>query len=244
MRISNKEWCELSGYCRIHYNIDDGRYSNHSDRKEIFRIKGNADEKHIKFYRGADSRIINRDFMVSVIMKFIKNNWFDLTVIGLFCISVLFSFVYGYEPVIEIAKNHFENFLIEMISFLPLLFILIGLFDVWVPIETITKHVGEHSGIKGIMIVILLATLQAGPLYGAFPVAQLLWKKGCSIRNIFIYLGAFSSLKLPMLTFEISFLGLKFSLLRTIITIPVFILIGIIMERYLKKRNFEVADAQ
>ncbi|MDI6780204.1 MAG: permease [Bacteroidota bacterium] len=175
-------------------------------------------------------------------IKFVKNNWFDLTVIVLFCISVLFSSVYGYEPVIEIAKNHFEIFLIEMLSFLPLLFILIGLFSVWVPKEAVTKYVGEYSGIKGIMIVILLATLQAGPLYGAFPVAQLLWKKGCSIRNIFIYLGAFSSLKLPMLTFEISFLGLKFSLLRTIISIPVFIVIGIVMERYLKKRNFEIAN--
>jgi hypothetical protein len=54
--------------------------------------------------------------------------------------------------------------------------------------------------------VILLAMLQAGPLYGAFPVAYLLWKKGASIKNIFIYLGAFSTLKILMLTFEIGFL--------------------------------------
>jgi uncharacterized membrane protein YraQ (UPF0718 family) len=179
--------------------------------------------------------------MEHVMMKFIKNNWFELTVIVLFCISVLFSIVYGYKPVIEIAENNFETFLVEMLSFLPLLFILIGLFDVWVPKEAITKHVGEYSGIKGIAIVILLATLQAGPLYGAFPVAQLLWKKGCSIRNIFIYLGAFSTLKIPMLTFEISFLGLKFSLLRTIVTIPVFIIIGIVMEKYLKNKNFKIS---
>jgi len=180
--------------------------------------------------------------MESVMKKFIKNNLFDLIVIVLFCISVLFSFIYDFKPVIEIAENNFQDFFIEMLSFLPLLFILIGLFDVWVPKEAIIKHLGEYSGIKGIMIVILLATLQAGPLYGAFPVAHLLWKKGCSIRNIFIYLGAFSAIKIPMLTFEISFLGLKFSLLRTFITIPVFIVIGIIMERYLKKRNFEIAD--
>ena len=180
--------------------------------------------------------------MGSDIIKYFKNNLFDLTVIVLFGISVIFSFEYGFKPVIEIAKNNFWNFIIEMFSFLPLLFILIGLFDVWVPKETITKHIGEYSGIKGIIIVILLATLQAGPLYGAFPVAHILWKKGCSIKNIFIYLGAFSALKIPMLTFEISFLGLKFSLLRTVITIPVFIVIGIVMERYLKGKNFEIAD--
>ncbi|MCU0462741.1 MAG: hypothetical protein MUF36_12150, partial [Bacteroidales bacterium] len=62
----------------------------------------------------------------------------------------------------------------------------------------------------------------------------------CSIRNIFIYLGAFATIKIPMITFEIGFLGLKFSLLRTIITLPVFILIGYLMEWYLKDKNFEV----
>ena len=82
--------------------------------------------------------------------------------------------------------------------------------------------------------------VQAGPLYGAFPVTYLLWKKGCSIRNIFIYLGAFSTIKLPMLTFEIGFLGLKFSLLRTLFTLPVFIVISVIMEKYLQKKQFEV----
>jgi len=171
-----------------------------------------------------------------------KEHLFDLIIIVLFGLCVLFSLMVSFKPVIEIAENNFWNFFNEMLLFLPLLFILIGLFDVWVPKEAITKHIGEYSGIKGIIIVILLATLQAGPLYGAFPVAHLLWKKGCSIRNIFIYLGAFSALKIPMLTFEISFLGIKFSLLRTLISIPIFIVIGIIMEQYLKKRNFEMPE--
>jgi uncharacterized membrane protein YraQ (UPF0718 family) len=43
-----------------------------------------------------------------------------------------------------------------------------------------------------------------------------------------------------MITFEIGFLGLKFSLLRTLITLPVFIIIGYIMEWYLKDKNFGV----
>ncbi|NLT51361.1 MAG: hypothetical protein GXX85_10630 [Ignavibacteria bacterium] len=171
---------------------------------------------------------------------FIKKNLFDISVITIFTIIAVISFSIDYQPVIEITKNNFADFLIEMLSFLPLLFIIIGLFDVWVPKETVAKHVGEFSGIKGSLIVIFLAMLQAGPLYGAFPVAYMLWKKGCSIKNVFIYLGAFSSLKLPMLTFEISFLGVKFSLLRTIISIPVFIVIAIIMEKYLKNKKFEI----
>lgn len=92
------------------------------------------------------------------------------------------------------------------------------------------KRLGEGSGSKGAMWVIILAMLFAGPLYAAFPVALMLRKKGCSIRNVFIYLGAFSAMKIPMVSFEIGFLGLKFSLLRLAFTLPVFIIIGILME--------------
>ncbi|OEU42200.1 hypothetical protein BGV40_10715 [Methanosarcina sp. Ant1] len=126
--------------------------------------------------------------------------------------------------------NSYE-FFIEMISFIPFLFIIIGLFDVWVPKEMLEKHIGKESGVKGIFLVILLAMLQAGPLYGAFPVAYVLFKKGASVRNIFIYLGAFSSMKLPMLGIEIGYLGIKFTILRTLISLPLFICIGFIMEK-------------
>ena len=125
----------------------------------------------------------------------------------------------------------------EIILLLPLMFILIGLFDIWVPRELIERHIGSGSGVKGAIWMILLSMLQAGPLYGAFPVACMLYKKGASLRNIFIYLGAFSTLKIPMLSFEIGFLGLKFTILRTILTVPVFILIAILMEQYLKLKQ-------
>lgn len=155
--------------------------------------------------------------------------------LSLIIVSHLFNFTPGIK-----TGNNFRLFFTEMITFLPLMFILIGLFDVWIPKEKVEKHIGQESGIKGIFWVVILATLQAGPLYAAFPVAYLLWKKGASIKNIFIYLGAFSALKVPMLTFEIGFLGLKFSLLRTLITLPVFILIGSLMAVYLKNKPFTI----
>lgn len=168
-------------------------------------------------------------------MKQIKKYILPIVFLAFIGLSYLISFAAGKQ----IGAN-FWMFFKEMILFLPLMFILIGLFDVWIPREKIEKHIGSESGWKGTALVILLASLQAGPLYGAFPFAYILWKKGSNIRNIFIYLGAFATLKIPMITFEIGFLGLKFSLLRTLITLPVFIVIGYIMEWYLKKKNFEV----
>ena len=102
-----------------------------------------------------------------------------------FVILTIFSFMLGFNPGKAVFTNFTQSF-IEMITFVPFLFIIVGLFDVWVPKEEIRKHIGQESGIKGIVLVVLLAMLQAGPLYGAFPVAYLLYRKGASIRNIFI----------------------------------------------------------
>ena len=125
------------------------------------------------------------------------------------------------------------SFTLEMAAFLPAMFVLVGLFDVWVPRSFVERHVGRDSGPLAILWMVLLGTLQAGPLYGAFPVAVALWRKGTAPRNVFIYLGAFSALKIPMLTFEVAFLGWQFSLVRTAVTLPVFIALAYLLERLL-----------
>ncbi|MGI2336297.1 MAG: putative zinc-binding protein [Dehalogenimonas sp.] len=70
----------------------------------------------------------------------------------------------------------------------------------------------------------------------------ILWKKGTSVRNIFIYLGAFSSMKIPMLGIVIGYLGVEFTLARTLISLPLFIAIGLLMEKYLEGKDFKVIN--
>ncbi len=171
-----------------------------------------------------------------------KKYRFDFPIIAVFIVFTAMSYYYNYNPGINIFENNFWGFIKEMILALPVMFILVGLFDVWVSKERVQKHIGKASGVKGVMLVMLLAFLQAGPLYAAFPVAYILWKKGTSARNIFIYLSAASIAKIPMLTFEIGFLGIKFSLLRILISIPVFIIVGTIMGKYFTKNGCEVLE--
>ncbi len=166
----------------------------------------------------------------------------DYAIITAFIVFVVGSFYFHFNPGVQIFKDNFWMFFKEMIFVLPVMFIIIGLFDVWIPIEKVQKHIGKNSGIKGILLVMLLAFLQAGPLYAAFPVAYLLKEKGCASVNIFIYLSAFTMAKIPMLTFEIGFLGLKFSLLRLVLSIPVFILIGFVMGKYFDKNKCEISN--
>jgi len=171
---------------------------------------------------------------------FLSKNRISLIFIALFTVFIICSFVFDFTSGKELFKDRFFPFFKEMILFLPVMFILIGLGDVWISKEKVERHIGKSSGVKGIIMVVLLSIAQAGPLYGAFPVTYLLWKKGASIRNIFIYIGAFCTIKIPMITFEIGFLGWKFSLARTALSIPVIILIAVLMENYFKNRKFEM----
>ncbi|MVX66323.1 permease [Clostridium chromiireducens] len=123
----------------------------------------------------------------------------------------------------------------EMALVIPPVFMLLGLLDVWVPKETMIKYMGEGSGIKGIILSIIIGSAAAGPLYGAFPVAAVFMKKGVEFTNILIFIGAWSTTKIPMLLFEISALGNTFAITRLLIDIPGIIIIAYILSAFASK---------
>ena len=125
----------------------------------------------------------------------------------------------------------------DMLKILPPIFLLLGLLDVWVPREKIMRYLGEKSGATGIALSIFLGAAAAGPLYAAFPVASVMAKKGVRYGNILIFLGAWSTLKIPMFLFEMSSLGVKFALTRWLINIPGIILMAFIIERFLFEKD-------
>lgn len=130
--------------------------------------------------------------------------------------------------------------LLEMLSIIPPVFLLLGLMDVWGPKETIMKFMGKDAGIKGGIFAFALGSFSSGPLYASFPVAMVFLKKGVSLTNIFIFLGAWSTTKIPMMLFEITQLGSKFALIRFRLNLAAIILLAIIMEKTTSKRDAEI----
>jgi len=123
----------------------------------------------------------------------------------------------------------------EMLLVIPPIFILLGLLDVWIPRETMIRFMGEDSGIKGIILSFILGSAAAGPLYGAFPVASVFMKKGVKFTNILIFIGAWSTTKIPMFLFEMSALGSKFAITRLLVDIPGIIIIAYILSQAIPK---------
>ena len=126
---------------------------------------------------------------------------------------------------------------LEMLAVLPPIFILLGLLDVWIERETMIKLMGEKSGFLGITLAFLLGSAAAGPLYAAFPLAGVLLKKGCKFSNVLIFIGAWSTTKLPMLLFETTAMGWKFMALRFLIDIPGIAIIAYLTERLLNEKE-------
>jgi uncharacterized membrane protein YraQ (UPF0718 family) len=127
--------------------------------------------------------------------------------------------------------------LLEMLAIIPPIFVLLGLLDVWVDRATMMKYTGKGSGLKGILIAFLLGSAAAGPLYAAFPVAGVMLKKGSSLRNVFIFIGAWSTTKIPMLTFEAASLGLPFMLVRLLLSIVGIFAIAFVTEKALNPKQ-------
>jgi len=64
-----------------------------------------------------------------------------------FIIFLVGSFWFDFDPGKTIYQSFTKSF-IEMITFIPFLFIIVGLFDVWFPKEKIEKHIGKRFGNK------------------------------------------------------------------------------------------------
>jgi uncharacterized membrane protein YraQ (UPF0718 family) len=161
-----------------------------------------------------------------------------LFIIGYF-IFLLVSWLMGFSPGQQIGQ-HFATFSVAMLKILPGPFILIGLFEVWVKRETIERHLGEGAGVKGYLWMILLAGTTVGGLYLAFPVAYALYSKGARLSVVFTYLGAAAICRIPMTIFEASFLGIKFTAIRWLVSLPLVIITSILLSRYLTRRGYKV----
>jgi len=168
-----------------------------------------------------------------------RNSLIRIVVISSYVVFLIISWTFGVNSGKEISHN-FALFSVDMFKILPCAFILIGLFEVWVRRETVEKHLGERSGIRGYIWAVLLAGTTVGGLYVAFPVAYSLYSKGAKLSVIFTYLGAAAICRVPMTIFEASFMGIKFTTIRLLVSLPLVIVTSMLLGNYLARTNYKI----
>lgn len=136
----------------------------------------------------------------------------------------------------EVVRRTKDSF-VEMLSFVPPVFLLLGLLDVWVPREKVIAHLGPASGLTGLSLAVFLGAAAAGPLYAAFPVAAVMMRKGASFFNVMVFIGAWSTLKIPMFLFETQFLGQAFATTRWILSLAAIVAIAFFLDRVISAKE-------
>lgn len=173
--------------------------------------------------------------------KIIKKNIF---LIAVFAVALLMLFAYPETGITAfgVTERNFLNFVVMLAP----VFILIGLMDVWIEREAMIRSMGNQSGLHGALFAFLLGTVTAVPLYALLPVAGVLLKKECRISNVLIFLCSSASVRVPLLLFEISSLGWKFTLVCFIANVVVVFATAFIVDRFLntedKTRIYENAS--
>jgi uncharacterized membrane protein YraQ (UPF0718 family) len=158
-------------------------------------------------------------------------------IFGLFLSFALVSWLINFEFGVTVWDN-FLVFATDMVLILPPAFILIGLFDVWAKNETIEKHFGETNNPLRFVYSILLASTTVGGTFVAFPLANSLYQKGAKFSSIFTYMTAASLFMIPMTIMEAGMLGIQFTLIRLISSVPFIIVGSILLEKYFERIKY------
>jgi len=156
-----------------------------------------------------------------------QKNLIGLGFVTLIFLIFLKMFPEKSSAVIDVSLVYFK----EMMVIFPAIVLLMGLFMVWISKDIVLKYMGTTSGLKGVIISIILGALPTGPLYVAFPLALALKNKGASITNIVVFLSAWACIKIPQELVEFQFLGLKFMAVRLALTIIFVTIMGMIIEK-------------
>ena len=173
---------------------------------------------------------------MTVIRK-IKENLFFSLVVAVYAVLLLIN----PRMAAQSASNSIY-FIREMLTIMPVIFVLTALLDLWVPKEKILRYLGDGAGVRGILLSFAVGSISAGPIYAAFPMCVMLRKKGASVRNIVIILSSWAVIKVPMLLNEAKFLGLKFMAVRWILTVFAILIFSWLAARMLKNEGLPSSE--
>jgi len=160
-----------------------------------------------------------------------------------FALFIGWSFLTGQDRGVAVWHN-FTSFALTMLKLLPPAFVLIGLFDVWISRETVERNFGHASGPWKYLWSVLLAATTVGGTFVAFPVAHALHEKGAGYSAILAYVSCASLVMVPMTIIEASILGIRFSLVRLAVSVPLVILSSSLLGRYLDRRGYTLPPVQ
>ena len=112
-------------------------------------------------------------------------------------------------------------------ALLLIAFLIVGFVETLAPQELIADWIGPESGLQGILIGELAGVLLPGGPYVIFPLISALYQAGAGFGPTLAMVTSWAGLALLSISFEIPFMGWRFTLIRVALTLPFPFLVGL-----------------
>ena len=131
--------------------------------------------------------------------------------------SVVFVYLllFLFNPLnVEKSLKASANILIQICPALFLIILLMGIMNCFVKPKTVSKYVGEGSGIKGWVLAIFTGILNHGPIYAWYPLLRDLRDQGMKTDLIAVFMYS-RAIKIPLLPLMVYYFGITFVVILT-----------------------------
>jgi uncharacterized membrane protein YraQ (UPF0718 family) len=148
--------------------------------------------------------------------------------IGITVVLLIISFIKSREKTklaLKKALKAFLNIGVELVTIV----LVVGILLAFTSTETISKYIGEDSGVFGIMIAAVVGSITLIPGFVAFPLAQMVLEAGAGYTQIATFVSALMMVGIVTIPLEIKYFGKELTFKRNGIAFIAAIVIGVIM---------------
>lgn len=119
------------------------------------------------------------------------------------------------------------NTLRRTLPILLLAFAIVGFVNALEPQDLVRRWIGPQSGFSGLLIAEVAGMLLPGGPYAVFPLISALHQAGAGLGPLIAMITSWAALALLSTSFELPFLGWRFTLIRLVLGLPIPIIAGL-----------------
>jgi uncharacterized membrane protein YraQ (UPF0718 family) len=120
------------------------------------------------------------------------------------------------------------NTLIRTLPLLIVAFVIVGYVNALEPQSLVQNWIGPETGLRGVVVGTAAGMLLPGGPYVVFPLIAVLYHSGAGLGPTLAIITSWASLALLSVSFELPFLGWRFTVLRLGLGFSIPILVGLV----------------
>lgn len=153
----------------------------------------------------------------------------DIVFLGLACAGGLACWYQGGWPFVIAGLAEAVGLLLMVMPQLVAGLLMGGLIARLVSRDKVASLLGRQSGIRGLLLASAAGAVTPGGPFTSFPIVHALWVAGADAGALIAYLTAWALIGLNrLIVWELPFMGVEFTLVRVLVSLPLPILAGLI----------------